>query len=238
MATTYGLPKKREEVIEVLQQAFNNQNLEEEEYERRLKEANSARSVEDLTLVVFDFPHDIRRKLFPESPLARTANTPTEAHLPQVIAPQEDTALTVMVTDTRQFAVLNEGPMRFTAIMATQKLDFRQAEVIDQDIHILVRCWLSTTVIDLRNEALDGRTLHINIHGALGEVKVMLPPGITVNRAVNVIGGDYTLKDHRRSWMYRVSDILQLNATPPPQPAQLTVNITGRYWFGSVRLVY
>ncbi len=65
MKTTYGLPAKREEVIDTLNTAFAEQNLDDEEYENRVKEALNAKCIEELELVVFDFPREIKDKLFP-----------------------------------------------------------------------------------------------------------------------------------------------------------------------------
>lgn len=67
MKTTYGLPAKREELIDVLNTAFAEQNLDDEEYENRVKEALNAKCIEELEVIVFDFPREIKDKLFPNS---------------------------------------------------------------------------------------------------------------------------------------------------------------------------
>lgn len=48
MKTAYGLPKKREEVANILQAAYSEGNLDEAEYERRLEEVYAAESIEEL----------------------------------------------------------------------------------------------------------------------------------------------------------------------------------------------
>ncbi|WP_375563023.1 LiaF domain-containing protein [Bernardetia sp. OM2101] len=67
MKTTYGLPAKREELIDVLNTAFAEQNLDDEEYENRVKEALNAKYIEELEVIIFDFPKEIKNKLFPNS---------------------------------------------------------------------------------------------------------------------------------------------------------------------------
>ena len=55
--STFGLPKKREQVINLLQQAYIEQNLEEDDYEQRLTKAMAADSLETLQEVIADFPN-------------------------------------------------------------------------------------------------------------------------------------------------------------------------------------
>lgn len=54
--TAFGLPKKREQVITILGDAFAENNLEVDEYERRLEIAHNAKSLEALRNAIHDFP--------------------------------------------------------------------------------------------------------------------------------------------------------------------------------------
>ncbi|WP_338793387.1 LiaF domain-containing protein [Bernardetia sp. MNP-M8] len=71
MKTTYGLPAKREELIDVLNTAFAEQNLDDDEYENRVKEALNAKCIEELEVIVFDFPKEIKNKLFPNKNISQ-----------------------------------------------------------------------------------------------------------------------------------------------------------------------
>ncbi|WP_338759710.1 LiaF domain-containing protein [Bernardetia sp. ABR2-2B] len=71
MKTTYGLPAKREELIDVLNTAFAEQNLDDEEYENRVKEALNAKCIEELEVIIFDFPQEIKNKLFPSKNISQ-----------------------------------------------------------------------------------------------------------------------------------------------------------------------
>jgi len=62
----YGVPERRDKIITCLENAYAENNLELDEYERRLDLANKAESIEDLEALVFDFPdHQKPRTLGP-----------------------------------------------------------------------------------------------------------------------------------------------------------------------------
>ncbi len=53
----YGVPEYRDTIAVALEMAFSENNLELEEYERRLDLAYKAESIEELEALVHDFPH-------------------------------------------------------------------------------------------------------------------------------------------------------------------------------------
>ncbi len=52
----YGLSRRRDEICELLAQAYTDNQIELEDYERRLELANRADCLEDLERVIHDFP--------------------------------------------------------------------------------------------------------------------------------------------------------------------------------------
>jgi Domain of unknown function (DUF1707) len=107
MKTVYGLPKKREEVIQELQNAFASQNLDEVEYESRLNEALVANSIEDLEVLVLDFPSDVKTKLFPKETATAVQQSKTAVRQSKFIdtaslstVPIKDTYRVIMGNDT------------------------------------------------------------------------------------------------------------------------------------------
>ena len=229
--TTYGLPKKREEVIEELKLAYSNQNLDDQEYERRLNEASAAKSIEDLKLVIFDFPAEIKFRVFPKDntlPLNQTSNF----NMPALSKPKIQV---VMGNESRVMPEFSNSISKISAILSSQKLDFRLSQIPHTPINIHIESILSNTLIDLRNENLDGKQINIHVTGALGDIKIMLPRGASINRSIQMIAGECKIQDKQRSWIKRLTGI---GSNEPQAEIQLTVNITGTFWFGNIKVIY
>jgi len=229
--TTYGLPKKREEVIEALKLAYTNQNLDDQEYERRLNETMSAKSIEDLMLVLFDFPAEIRYRIFP-----RDNSTPTSSSSPTYLPALTDNKLQVIMgNDARNMPTLSNSLSKISAILSSQKLDFRLSQVPETPINIHIESILSSTLIDLRNENLEGKHININVSGALGEIKIMLPRGATIQRNIQLVSGEFKVQDKQRSWIKRLTG---MGSKETQDEIQLTVHINGRFWLGNIKVIY
>ncbi len=239
--TTYGLPKKKNEVIEVLQEAYANQNLEDQEYERRLDEATNAKSIEDLQLVIFDFPASIRAKVFPKPPQTLETNPlpakPADSSwLSDIVPSSTDTSThTILGNENKALPVLSSSLSRISAILSNQKLDFRLAQVPETPVNIRIDSYLSGTVLDLRNEELDGKHINIDADCFMGEVKILLPRGAQIQRNVTNILGEVKIQDKQRSWIKRLTGF---GSSEPPTEIRLTVNITGTVVLGGIRVVY
>jgi hypothetical protein len=229
--TTYGLPKKREEVIEALKLAYSNQNLDDQEYERRLNETMSAKSIEDLMLVLFDFPAEIRYRIFP-----RDNSTPTSSSSPTYLPALTDNKLQVIMgNDDRNMPTLSNSLSKISAILSSQKLDFRLSQVPETPINIHIESILSSTLIDLRNENLEGKHININVSGALAEIKIMLPRGATIQRNIQLVAGEFKVQDKQRSWIKRLTG---MGSKETQDEIQLTVHINGRFWLGNIKVIY
>lgn len=229
--TTYGLPKKREEVIEALKLAYTNQNLDDQEYERRLNETMSAKSIEDLMLVLFDFPAEIRYRIFP-----RDNSTPTSSSSPTYLPALTDNKLQVIMgNDARNMPTLSNSLSKISAILSSQKLDFRLSQVPETPINIHIESILSSTLIDLRNENLEGKHININVSGALAEIKIMLPRGATIQRNIQLVAGEFKVQDKQRSWIKRLTG---MGSKETQDEIQLTVHINGRFWLGNIKVIY
>jgi hypothetical protein len=231
MKTIYGLPKKREEVIEELKIAFTNQHLDDVEYEKRLNEALSAKSIEELEMTVFDFPTDIKNKLFSQN----TANQEVKTYDSSLASVQAtDIYRVVMSEDKRQITQLGEQTMNFLAVMSSQIIDFRKSQLQGNRFKLHVECVLGNTVIDLRNEDLAGKHVDIWVGGGLGEIKILVPRGVAIQREAQMFGGNFTTKDKRKSWLNKLSK----NKSEEALPIQFTLTLHGTYWLGNVDVVY
>jgi hypothetical protein len=234
MKTTYGLPKKREELIQELQDAFANQNLDEAEYENRLREALHAGSVEELEVIVSDFPATIQRRLFPKELAAPAAGPPglPTGHLPAMT--MTDTRRALLGEDKCQVALLGGQTHSFLSILGSQAVDFRQSQIQGQVIKINAECLLGETKLDLRNEDLAGKDIHIWVGGGLGAIKVLVPPGGTIKCEAQLFGGSFKVKDKRKSWLNRLAG----KSSQEPASFTFTLTIHGTYWLGEVEVAY
>ena len=237
MKTTYGLPKKREEVIEELQTAFANQNLDETEYENRLNEALAAKSVEDLESIVSDFPSEIKSKLFTKEVVTTQTNKEVaqkETYSPATPATTMDTYRSIMGQDKKQIAVLGGQVLHFFAIMSSQKVDFRRSQLEGNRFKIHVESLLGETVIDLRNEDLNGKHVEIIVGGGLGSIKVLVPKGGNIQSEAQIFGGNFEVKDKQKSWLNKLTGKKEKEH---PDIA-FSLSLHGTFWLGNVEVIY
>ncbi|WP_250631401.1 DUF1707 SHOCT-like domain-containing protein [Rhodoflexus caldus] len=233
--TIYGLPKKMEEVIQALQTAFAEQNLDEREYERRLQEAMKAECIEDLEPVLSDFPKAIRHKIFPPAQQQPQFVQETPYDYPANSSQMPNGMLqTIFNNDKQEIAVLDERPVKCTALFGTQKIDFRTAQVVGNQFRIHIESYFSETTIDLRNEAIAGKHLDIVITGGLSAVKILLPPVPTIQRAVQLVLSEFQVKDKRRSWLDRLTG----KPAPLSNESPCIVQVRGNFFLGEIQVQY
>lgn len=251
MKTTYGLPAKREEVIDVLNTAFAEQNLDDEEYENRVKEALNAKCIEELELVVFDFPKEIKNQLFPNS--SKNLATQKSDFPPAAFSSSSNPATrlgselsnlfparsvkAIFTTEKELVPVLTEKSVHFQAVFGTQKIDFRNCRFEGKRFRIDVDSILSTTVLDLRSQDLAGKHIDIFIKGALNEIKIYIPAGGTVQKNTNLILGEYSIKDKKNGFMSQVNKFLG-NETSEKEPIAFTITLHGNSFLGAVKVIY
>ncbi|PIY09638.1 MAG: hypothetical protein COZ18_07615 [Flexibacter sp. CG_4_10_14_3_um_filter_32_15] len=249
MKTTYGLPAKREELIDVLNTAFAEQNLDDEEYENRVKEALNAKCIEDLELVVFDFPKEIKNQLFPTSITTQKSDFPPAAFSSSTkpITCSNSDALSnlfparsskaIFTTDKELVSVLTEKSVHFQAVFGTQKVDFRNCRFEGNRFRIDVDSVFSNTTLDLRNQDLAGKHVDIFIKGALNEIKIYIPRGGVVHKNTQVILGEYSIKDKRKGFLGQINKFLGTDQLQPESIA-FTITLHGTIFLGNVKVVY
>lgn len=232
MKTTYGLPKKREEVLDALQVAYSQQNLDDAEYERRLDLAMQADCIETLEEALSDFPEEVKRRIFPPAsvPARKTRQRPAASAAP---VPVKRTLL----SEARfQPTELNEQPCNYFAALSSQEIDLRGAYCVGKQFTFRIECILGETKLDLRNEALEGAHIDIWISGALGDVKILLPPGTRVEQDMQIVGGDLKVRKRGANWLKRIIG----NTPEEPEnvsPATCTLALHGSFWLGTIKLI-
>ena len=164
----FGVPRKRQEIIELLTEAYARDYVEQDEFERRLERAERARTIEELEKIIADFPPGIL-----EGHPARSAAAPPEIEI--------DGSL------ERQVEILDGlgAPTRFT-LLGDQHLDIlpNQPRVL-RSVSVI-----GDTRIDLR--ALSGikGVFLLKIAALIGDTKIVVPGGTQVQmRLFSLIGG-------------------------------------------------
>ena len=250
MKTTYGLPAKREELIEVLNTAFAEQNLDDQEYENRVREALNAKCIEELEVIVFDFPREIKDKLFPNAtnnitkqksdfpPAAFSSSTnPTRSRSELASLFPAKSLKAIFTTDKELVPVLTEQSIHFQAVFGTQKVDFRNCRFEGKRFRIDVDSVFSTTVLDFRNQDLAGKHIDIFIKGALNEVKIYIPRGGIVQKDTQVILGEYSIKDKRKGFLGQINKFLGTDQFQADS-ISFTITLHGNIFLGSVKVIY
>jgi len=239
MKTTYGLDKKREAVLEALKEAFTEQNLDEQTYEERVSSALQASSVEELSEVLFDFPQHITAKIFQSTPQKYNTSTPYVPKRPLPVALNKPMRA-VLAEHKRQVMVLQEEePTRISCILGTQKLNFSQAQIQGDHLVLDVENYLGETVLDLRNHQLEGRTLDVYIEGALGDVKILVPQGVSIQNDMSLILGDFKTRGNRARWFNKIKQAVGVQ-TPQEAiapPVHGLIRFHGTFWLGSIRVI-
>lgn len=249
MKTTYGLPAKREELIDVLNTAFAEQNLDDAEYENRVKEALDAKCIEDLEVIVFDFPREIKDKLFPTKnistqktdfpPAAFSSSTKPTTRSNSDLANLFPVKISkaIFTNEKELIPVLTEQSVHFQAVFGTQKIDFRSCCFEGQRFRIDVDSIFSNTTLDFRNQDLAGKHIDIFIKGALNEIKIYIPRGGSVQKNANLIMGEYSMKDKRKGFLGQVNKFLGTE-TLETESIAFTITLHGNTFMGSVKVIY
>ena len=259
MKTTFGLPKKREQVINLLQQAYVDQNLEEDDYEARLKAAMDAKSLEELQEVIHDFPNaprlvgGARSQTGQQGMHQQQQNAPLGQsrqqggfEFPFVFPPRQPQAPSIGGNARRSTVLFGNKnleireeitkPVRVATYLGEQKVSLQQASVSGNNLLISVETGLGQAIIDLRGEQLAGKHIQVDIMNVLGELVILLPKGAQVNNQVTPMLGEVSHSYQKvKKWIKRViSGQKALDTTPIP----FTVTLYGTCILGEVRLVH
>jgi hypothetical protein len=235
MKTAYGLPKKREAVIDALQQAYASGNLDETEYEHRLSEAWKAQSLEELALVLHDFPQPLKLQLFPATQYTPLPKNGTLS--PLEVVPEEAPApmRTVMSEQVSAMRYLNEKPCMISTILGTQEVDLQHTLLGAERVEMHVECMLGSTKLNLCNPQLNGRTVYLYISGAMGNVEITVPTGCRVTREMQLFMSEFKLKKKNQDFFGFFKK--EKKVQEPRQPVYFDLYLCGNYFLGEVKVL-
>lgn len=131
------LSARREKAIDRLSEAFAHDDLDVEEFERRVGLAQLAHREDELDQLVADLP----------APEAAVAPVPHMSVIPAAQAPAEQEMSSIMGNSERKGAWAVPRSMRARAIMGTIVLDFREARFPSGAVDLSVRCVLGDVTI-------------------------------------------------------------------------------------------
>lgn len=164
----YGVPEFRDKIIRRLETAYAENKLELEEYEKRLDLANRAEFIEDLEVLVRDFPEHQRPNISGISGI-------DELGEPRDDIPEGD-------ADTK-IALL--GDQHLTAE------DFYRKEIRSVSI-------IGDVNIDIRRFRNSEEPVRIKVYSLIGDTRIIIPRGMKVRNRLFSLLGDYELLRNER----------------------------------------
>lgn len=163
----FGVPRRREEIVELLTEAYASNDLEQVEFEQRVERAHHAQTIEELEELIVDFPPDVRHRHtasgMPSHPTGAMGGDMEE----QVVT------LDAMSAPTR-FTLIGD---QHIAIVPSDPRVLRSSSVIG-DSHV-----------DLRPLSGMSGVFLLKVATLIGDTKIIVPGGTQVHiRLLNVIG--------------------------------------------------
>ncbi|AZQ61404.1 DUF1707 domain-containing protein [Flammeovirga pectinis] len=238
-SSQFGLPKKRQKALDLLQKAFSDGDLDENDYENRLELAMKADSGEALKLVFSDFPdqyvHQITSSKVVGKPVTAT----------KLVVHQNVDKLSLNILGGKNTVIhrLSEVPSRFFTIVGEQKISFSSEELTNAEASFEIVTVVGETKIDLRAHCLEGAVLNLRLTKVLGEVNIKVARGTRVVDQTKKVLSEYKYGLKSKSWKKRFmktfssddekNEIAQSNDAPT---VNCTVILEGLCVLGTVNI--
>lgn len=215
--TVFGLEKKRQQVIDMLNKALTDNDLDINTYEQRLEIAQSAQSVEELENAIYDFPN---------VSVVFSHLTPKYAETPVPYATQTPQVLT------------NDGnKSNFWNLLGSKHISMRDL----RSAGFVTSTGLGETIIDLREMSNYCSELTIQNYNILGSVKIKVLPNTIVRKQFTNILGETVEKTRSKDGKNFLKALFGSNRQIPTvnhNKPVLYVNISGINILGEVRIEY
>lgn len=223
----FGLPKHREKVIDAISEAFANNDLDIEEYERRLELAHDAKSIQDLRQAVYDFPQV--ETLVP-SPVKNNTSQQQNRTNPFAPSTRPDYSPSPAETFRRSFEELD-----FISLIGDRKIN--STDVVKPNLKIVTG--IGDTIVDLREVSYTHSFVRIEYFCAIGNLKIRVPHNAQVNKKMFVLIGDSKRRQIGKSF---IKKFLGINKNKPlnydPNQPVLQVEISGLKLIGDLTIEY
>jgi hypothetical protein len=209
----FGLPKMREKVLDMLGSAYSNNDLDIEEYEKRLAAAHKAQSIDELEHVIYDFP--AVKTLFP----TKTINTP-------VFPTNFSTGLAALNTESS-----------FVNIIGNKQIS--SLDISEPTIELITG--IGDTMLDLRDIGKKYTHIKITNYTLIGNLRIKLPANAQLKKGMSIVIGNLTQKVRGEGFwngLFKriVKEVPQIS-TPNPNPP-IFVELSGFSLIGEVIVEY
>ncbi len=206
----FGLPKMRERVLEALSQAYIDQQLETEDYEKRVELAYQASYIDELEDTVYDFPN--RYQLIQRTPYQQPPNPQHNRPTPNTYVPEKG-----------YFSLIGD-------------FNITDADIGEEPVQMFNG--IGDTIIDLRAIG-DDRYIEINQFSLIGDTKILVPEGMIVEKRnlIYVIGEFKRRKRRDLSKFLGKLTGKKIEEEPPKPPNQSVLRIKGFKLIGDFKII-
>lgn len=183
----------RDTVVDQLQDHLAANHLEVDEFEQRVHVALNTQSKAELMALTADLPAPVKTAITQQKqpPLSQTA--PQTAPLPELYADTQ--TITCIMSESKRNGIWAPSKhIQALIVMGDTTIDFRDVQIRSDVTHIAINCWM-------------------------GEVKIIVPPGVNVLCQVKSIMG--AVKNNSRG---------KMDSSAP------TIVIQGRVVMGEVKI--
>ncbi|NLR90361.1 DUF1707 domain-containing protein [Flammeovirga agarivorans] len=230
----FGLPKRRKEVVSILEKAFIEGNLDEHDYENRLEIAMNADHVEILDGLLSDFPDQYKNN---------TNVIPLKSEASRGVLPQDPNKMSVTVLGEKHLHISTSqyAPSRMFTILGALKLSFDNNAMRNSVSNYEIVTMIGETKVDLRSKCLEGAELKIRIVKVIGEVVIKVAPGTHVIDHTKKILSEHSFSKKSKNWSSKISKVFSNNkavVTPSvKEKVNCVVVLEGISLLGSITVI-
>lgn len=208
----FGLPKMREKVLDMLGNAYSSNDLDIEEYEKRLALTHNAQSIGELEQVIYDFPEV--ENLFPAVPKS------------SIFPSQFGSALA------------NRGQeSSFVNIIGNKQIS--SFDISEPNIELITG--IGEAVIDLRDIGSKFTHIKVSNYSMIGNLLIRLPANAQLKNSMTTIIGSFKQQVRGEGFwnklFKRIKKEVPQISNPNPNPP-VFVELTGFSVIGEVVVEY
>ena len=163
---TYGVPRRRDEIITLLGEAYAQNDLDQSDFERRLELAEGARTIEELQEIIADFPSTVvDRNTTPEVSAGSAIQEDIERQVERLDGMSAPTRFTLLGDQHISLLPTEPRVLRTVTILGDSKVDLRPLSGMPGVILLKVVSLIGDTKIHVSR----GTHVDFRLHNLLGD---------------------------------------------------------------------